>query len=899
MIFKKLLIVFVLFVSGPTLKAQTCTLKFSVVDTANNSIQDYNIKISGNVSKVIYLFSSINSANYYLKDIKTKAEDDSLHIAVSHVSYQDTVVKVPITKTINVGAIKLHLKNYSLNQVQVKGPSVWQQGDTTNYRADDFKEGDEKKLKDVLKSLPGFTVKDDGSLLFRNKRVGKIFIDGQEIFADNISLLLNSFPSGVIELVQAQENQNNNRLLKKIGGTETSINLTLKKGTFKAAFGDFEAGAGQKGRYKVTPVIFSISKQIKGGYIGNINSLGEGIGWSMLRNIKGGQEYEAERLLSPDQTPDPVKNLPERYYLKNRLFDNRLDLSTKLSDKLLLKTTITSIFDRQTQGTASSFNYFTGSVYSTRSESKYIEFKPSIFNFGQVYDYGINDNNTLQFKINLFVDRSKSVSSSKFDENNIAQAINGAINKNWYSPTLQVTHTHLTADNKAVVTSFSFNRQWIQENGMFYSKQWPQIFAIPDSLYNNLSQLPRHSTNNWKLQQSRFFKFRKWSVNTLFSITHSQLRLAPNLIVNDSLNSNASIAPAFVNNSGTYKSSSVTGQLNGRYKYSNKRQLSYRITFGLNRLQRTEALSARTNFYPEFNMILSGATNFLKELNDYLTISYDYVPPQVYELFSINLPQLPSLIRRNAANRPGIKSFTANYSFSLLKKQDLSSLNINTFYTRYFNSPVFAVGYNNFLPIITDSVVNDGRNEYGLSGNFKVPSLALMAVIEMDAGFSSASYFFTSNTRIAQGTNYQLSFKTSLKKSWHKMYYITLSGTYSETINRSRGIATASLQYNRFGTLIGAVKQRLVYSKNFSAIFNVQFANTGLYADRQKGSFLLLDSELNYKFKATSPVTITLIGENLTDQRYYNIASNGVASQLVSAIPLIGRNFFVSAKFVF
>ena len=107
---------------------------------------------------------------------------------------------------------------------------MWRRGDTTIYTVDSFITGEERKLKDILTKLPGFAIDDEGKLKFKNKEVAKILVEGEDLFADKVGLLMESFPAHVLAEVQAVENDPKNKLLAGMSlENETIINLKLKK----------------------------------------------------------------------------------------------------------------------------------------------------------------------------------------------------------------------------------------------------------------------------------------------------------------------------------------------------------------------------------------------------------------------------------------------------------------------------------------------------------------------------------------------------------------------------------------------------------------------------------------------------------------------------------------------
>src|SRR5690606_25866976 len=114
----------------------------------------------------------------------------------------------------------------TLNEVEIKAPPIWKRGDTTFYEVEAFKDGDEKKLKDILLKMPDFKEDEHGNILFKKKVIEKITIDGEAIFSDKTKLLMDNFPVHVLETIQAIENQSNQRLLKGLSN-ENKVFLNL------------------------------------------------------------------------------------------------------------------------------------------------------------------------------------------------------------------------------------------------------------------------------------------------------------------------------------------------------------------------------------------------------------------------------------------------------------------------------------------------------------------------------------------------------------------------------------------------------------------------------------------------------------------------------------------------
>ena len=102
---------------------------------------------------------------------------------------------------------KSETKNYtlferteSLEEVVIEQEmAVVVKEDTIRYKVDQFKTGDERKLRDILKKLPGVEVDREGNVKVNGKEVKKLMIEGQEFFTGDPKLGVNNIPADAIK----------------------------------------------------------------------------------------------------------------------------------------------------------------------------------------------------------------------------------------------------------------------------------------------------------------------------------------------------------------------------------------------------------------------------------------------------------------------------------------------------------------------------------------------------------------------------------------------------------------------------------------------------------------------------------------------------------------------------
>lgn len=145
--------------------------------------------------------------------------------------------------------------------------------DTTTYRVKAFTNGKERKLRQVLKKLPGVEVDRAGNVTVKGKKVTTVLVEDKEFFTGDSKLAVNNIPANVIKEVQVIEDYHESDLLKGLETSEeVALNINLKEDKKKFAFGDLEIGGGEKNRYVFHPTLFKYSKKLSYTFLGDINN---------------------------------------------------------------------------------------------------------------------------------------------------------------------------------------------------------------------------------------------------------------------------------------------------------------------------------------------------------------------------------------------------------------------------------------------------------------------------------------------------------------------------------------------------------------------------------------------------------------------------------------------------
>ena len=222
------------------------------------------------VSKNLQFAITDNEGYYSLKLTK----GDTINISISYLGYKPVDYQFIALKSTKKDFV-LQQSSEQLDEIVIEMP-VTVRGDTTTYKTEKFTNGKERKLKNVLKKLPGVAVDKNGTVTVQGKKVTKMLVDGKKFFGGNSKLAVNNIPADAVGDVEVIDNYNEVAFLKGLTDSdEMAMNINLKEDKKRFVFGDVEAGKGNKNFYKTSANLFYYAPKINVNFIGNLNNIGE------------------------------------------------------------------------------------------------------------------------------------------------------------------------------------------------------------------------------------------------------------------------------------------------------------------------------------------------------------------------------------------------------------------------------------------------------------------------------------------------------------------------------------------------------------------------------------------------------------------------------------------------
>jgi hypothetical protein len=872
--------------------AQSINLEGTVVNENNNPLKDCNIKVSRKASPLLIAYANTGELNSFTITMKWE-KPDTILVAASFTGYKTKTLAVAVNEPgIYKLDFKLEVNITELEEVVVKAlPPVWKRGDTTFYNPDAFKEPGQRKLGEILAQLPGIRITETGELFYNNKKVPKITIDGEELFADKIQLLLKNFPLHVISSIQALENQNANKKLKGLrGDDEVIINITVKKDKLNVLFGDAEVGAGTKDRYLVNPVLFKLLPGIKAGLISDINNYGQSLGYQENTQLKGSSFMEAA-YGNVNTYGINIPNFSNSRYIQNNLFDNRLQLNIPLKKNLKSNTELSFVKDKQRQTSTSLSSIFSDTSFFESKSKRQIKNMPLYFQASQKLDWDINKKANLYATILLAKDQTKYQDENEIFQNNTLFNTFSQIENKWSSLTVKLDYTKRVTATKAI--------QSLTEYGYFYfpqfitglSDSWKTLFNLPDSGYKSLQQPYLNKASFFKSTTTYFLKIKKRV------ITYNLHAGWMNVHLNSQLNFKASALPliniADLSGNGEYDIKKISSDFGYGFK-------AFKLPFSLN-----AAVGFSSNTIKEQNTrhrfllpVISATVQQKYVFNNKITSQFEIsYKTNAQDIYSLHTNIYPTGIAQFSNYRNAnilAQGLSLNHSL-FFRLKNYSTLRLSQYYSTDFSGHISLPSYSGILAINVDSATRgNNTSTYFVNGEYSFPIAALGTKVTITNDLSLSNGLIYNDNKIKKSSSVNNNLKLQIKRNWKKKLYLTLQSQL-ETFSVKLPNALQGQSFNKTVNLINLLGLRAIISKNLSSSLSVEQIQNNLTGINKTSGFFA-DAEVIKTF-TKNRLSLRFKLENIFNQKEYLVVNRySPLNQSFYTVPLIGRNAFLAMR---
>lgn len=146
--------------------------------------------------------------------------------------------------------------------------------DTIRFSADYFRDSTDRKLKDLIEKMPGFSI-DEGKVRFHGKPVSVTLVENERFFGGGSKLAIENIPADAVDKVEMISRFSQNEVLRDVQvSDQLGMNIKLKENKKNFIFGDLESAIGSKKSYKEHAALFYYSPGRTLSAIGDINNIG-------------------------------------------------------------------------------------------------------------------------------------------------------------------------------------------------------------------------------------------------------------------------------------------------------------------------------------------------------------------------------------------------------------------------------------------------------------------------------------------------------------------------------------------------------------------------------------------------------------------------------------------------
>ncbi len=251
-------------------------LKGMVTDPFGEPLAAANVQLMDTVQKNIIDYTITDNQGKFKIQIN---QNGKFLLKVSYLSYEThtEIITIKENQTL-IKNVELFPKSETLGEVVIVGEKgiATQKGDTISYNLDKLTTGNEQKLKDVIKKIPGLSINDNGQIIANGKKVDDFLINGKKAFGNNHKIATDNIDAEMLEGIDLLTNYEEFGAMKDIEGSDkTALNINIKKEYLGRITGDVEAFGAYKKQYKVHSNLFRFDTKSNISAIVDLNNTGE------------------------------------------------------------------------------------------------------------------------------------------------------------------------------------------------------------------------------------------------------------------------------------------------------------------------------------------------------------------------------------------------------------------------------------------------------------------------------------------------------------------------------------------------------------------------------------------------------------------------------------------------
>lgn len=249
------------------------SIKGKVLEKITHEFLPYaNVQLLDSVDSSLVSFSITDKAGNFTIPIKGQR---TYLLKISYLGYDVNYFLLNQEYFLEEVIVFLERSEVKLNEVIIEesSPAVVR-NDTTTFNLDKYRKNGELSLGEILENLPNFRVEEGGVVYYKNKRIDKVMIEGEDLIGENYRAAIKSLDPSVLNEVQVIENFQDNRFLSGLEiGQKTVLNLGVKEDRKQLFFGSIGLGAGPQAHNSLAN-LFLFQGRFKAYFLGTTNNVG-------------------------------------------------------------------------------------------------------------------------------------------------------------------------------------------------------------------------------------------------------------------------------------------------------------------------------------------------------------------------------------------------------------------------------------------------------------------------------------------------------------------------------------------------------------------------------------------------------------------------------------------------
>ena len=246
-----------------------------VTDSLLSPLSYANIQILDSLNKKIYAFGTTKNDGTFSIEISNKG---LYKVKASFLGFESKIQKIYADKDTEKINFILTPKTDELKEIIIKyNPDVpTVKKDTIIYNLKKLTNGQENNLKEILEKLPGININEQGKVTAFGKKVGKLLIDGEDIFKEQHQFATENITAEMIAGVSFFQKYEGFANIKGFNNDQTTaLNINIKDTYKNRITGNVDINGGVLNKYLGHANIFRLGKKLKLTLLSDINNIGK------------------------------------------------------------------------------------------------------------------------------------------------------------------------------------------------------------------------------------------------------------------------------------------------------------------------------------------------------------------------------------------------------------------------------------------------------------------------------------------------------------------------------------------------------------------------------------------------------------------------------------------------